>query len=146
MCSIITSNKVINLTVILDVITLYWIILNCEGWHISKYYKKTSAPSSQRTESISTTKTNWLTLCGEIIGPYCDNNKSTHKYTVWAKCGVINVQAVGTIRLSIVNKKKTLVYYNFFLHSVEREQYIQCNLCSSSWYSVWVAYESCNGQ
>lgn len=51
---------------------------------------------------ISTAKTNWLVLCEEIVGPYYENHKNTHKYIVWAKCGVINVAAHGTVRLSIV--------------------------------------------
>ena len=64
--------------------------------------------SSFLTENtvISTAKTNWLVLCGEIAGSFCENHKNTHKYTVWAKCGVINVAAHGTVGLSIVNLKK----------------------------------------
>jgi hypothetical protein len=50
-------------------------------------------------------KTNWLVLCGEIVGPYSEYHKNTHKYTVWAKCGVINVAERGTVGLAIVNLK-----------------------------------------
>jgi len=67
--------------------------------------KKTSIPSSQRTHFVSTAKTNWLVLCGEIIGPYSEYHKNTHTYTVWAKCGVTNIAACGTVGLAIVNLK-----------------------------------------
>jgi hypothetical protein len=44
-------------------------------------------------------------LFGEITGSYNEHHKNAHKYIVWAKCGVINVAARGTIGLAIGNLK-----------------------------------------
>jgi hypothetical protein len=66
---------------------------------------KTSILSSQRTHFISTAKSNWLVLSWEIVGPYIEYHKNTHKYNVWAKCGVINSAARGTNGLVVVNLK-----------------------------------------
>ena len=83
----------------------------------------------------------WGNSCSLYWVPY----KHTCKYTAWAKCGVINVAARGTVGLAIVNLKK-LAYYTFFLHCVAREQCIQCKLCSGSWLALWVVCVSCHGQ
>jgi hypothetical protein len=38
-------------------------------------------------------ETDWLMHFEETITAYSSNHVKTHKYTLWAKCGVLNVEA-----------------------------------------------------
>jgi hypothetical protein len=47
---------------------------------------KNSVRTSNRTQSVTITRINWLTLIEETVAVYCENYTKLKNYKLWTKC------------------------------------------------------------